>query len=207
MRFSWPREKKKKKRRTDGKEKERGKEGRKETTRRRTTRDDAALLKGSSSLFLSLSPASPLLSRVFRSRSFSRAADTSATEEGSPKKGRRRRGGGPRRGHVSRARTSATEKDPLLRPHYIVYFSSEPPLFLALLLLPLPPSSFRRCSPFVSSRLGAEAAALFPLRTKRGLRRTCPSTRMTVNRSRGDHRDVLPGDRRGRRRGKMGVAL
>lgn len=31
--------------------------------------------------------------------------------------------------------------------------------------------------------------------------RTCPSRRMTVNRSRGDHRDVLPGDRREKRRG------
>lgn len=56
----------------------------------------------------------------------------------------------PKMGTTSRARvstrTSAVEKDPLLRPHYIVYLSSKPPPFLALLLLPPPPPS--SLSPF-----------------------------------------------------------
>lgn len=70
-----------------------------------------------------------------------------------------RRTGGPEKGGSGWARvssrTSASEKDPLLRPHYIVYLSSEPPhpfpAALALFLF----------LPFLRDRL-RRAAALFP---------------------------------------------
>lgn len=112
-----------------------------------------------------------------------------------------------KRGTTSRARvlarTSATEKDPLLRPHYIVYLSSKQPLFLALLL---PPSS---SPPSLSSLLALRLLVSrnkqlpFSLTYKADLLRTCPSRRMTVNRSRGDHRDVLPADRGKKRWGGL----
>lgn len=101
------------------------KEGRKEAAWRRTRGSTRGSTRGD-----------PSFSAVFPSRSFSRR-DTSERRK---KRARRvRKIGTTSRARVS-IRTSAAEKDPLLRPHYIVYLSSKPP-FLALLLPPSPPSS------------------------------------------------------------------
>lgn len=111
-----------------------------------------------------------------------------------------------KRGTTSRARvlarTSATEKDPLLRPHYIVYLSeyhlSFSPFVFFLLL---PPHLFLR---LLALRLlvSRNKQLPFSLAYKSGTYlRTCPLKRMTVNRSRGDHHDILLGDRREKKRG------
>lgn len=114
---------------SSGEKKEKKRHGREERTEERKRRDVGRarpLLRGGPLLF----------SGVFRSRSSSSAEKEGrgGGDEGKPPK----KGESTSRARVS-ARTSATEKDPLLRPHYIVYLSSEPPPFLALRLLP--PSS------------------------------------------------------------------
>jgi len=86
------------------------------------------------------------------------------TAQGSRKKGKSR-------ARVVSARTSATAKDPLLCPHYIVYLSSEP------LLSPLLSASPLALGLLVSR---SKQLPLFPLRTKADLR-TCPSRRTAVN--------------------------
>lgn len=107
-------------------------------------------------------------------------------------------------GTTSRARvsirTSAAEKDPLLRPHYIVYLSSKPSPFLFLSRPSSsssssfsPPSSifsYTARLPFVFLCLGTSSCP-FPYKADLN---TCPLRRMTVNRSWDDHRDVLPTD-------------
>lgn len=105
---------------------------------------------------------------------------------------------GPRRGHVSRSGHL-----PLKRTHCYVPIISftlaashlpfSPFVFLLLLLLSPPPIfSYTARLPFISLCLGTSSC---PFPYKADLR-TCPSRRMTVNRSRGDHRDVLPTDER-----------
>lgn len=98
------------------------KEGRKEAACRRT--------RGSTTR------GDPSFSAVFRSRSFSRRDRSERRKKGAR---RVRKMGTTSRARVS-IRTSAAEKDPLLRPHYIVYLSSKPSPFLVLLLPPSPPS-------------------------------------------------------------------
>lgn len=122
--------------------------------------------------------------------------------------GRRRATELRKRGTTSRARvsarTSATEKDPLLRPYYIVYLSTASTTSLSR-----PSSSSSLLPPHLLCYLLALRLLVsrnkqlpFSLAYKSGAYlRTCPSRRMTVNRSRGDHRDVLPGDRKEKRRG------
>lgn len=117
--------------------------------------------------------------------------------DGAPEKG------GPRRGHVSRPGHL-----PLKRTHCYVPIISFTlaashlpfsPFVFFLLLLPRPLLRYLFALRLLVSR---NKQLPFSLAYKSGAYlRTCPSRRMTVNRSRGDHRDVLPGDMRERRRG------
>ena len=109
-----------------------------------------------------------------------------------PPRGERRGQQGPRkRGTTSRARvstrTSATEKDPLLRPYYIVYLSSEPSPILALLVffLLLPARLLHRYLLVLRLLVSRNKQLPFSFAYKSATQlRTCPSKR-TVNRSLG----------------------
>lgn len=101
------------------------KDGRKEAARRARP-----LLRGGPLLFRGFSALVPPRAR--------RKKGGVGATRGNPRK----KGESTSRARVS-ARTSATEKDPLLRPHYIVYLSSEPPPFLVFFLL-LPARLLRR---------------------------------------------------------------
>ena len=109
-----------------------------------------------------------------------------------PPRGERRGQQGPRkRGTTSRARvstrTSATEKDPLLRPYYIVYLSSEPSPILALLVffLLLPARLLHRYLLALRLLVSRNKQLPFSFAYKSATQlRTCPSKR-TVNRSLG----------------------
>lgn len=107
----------------------------------------------------------------------------------------------PRRGHVSRSGHL-----PLKRTHCYVPIISftlaashlpfSPFFFVLFLLLlsppPFPIFSYTARLPFVFLCLGTSSCP-FPYKADLS---TCPSKRMTVNRSRNDHRDVLPTDER-----------
>lgn len=115
--------------------------------------------------------------------------------------------GGPRRGHVSRPGHL-----PLKRTHcYVPIISftlaaSHLPFSPFVFFLLLPPRLLLRYLLALRLLVSRNKQLPFSLAYKSATYlRTCPSRRMTVNRSRGDHRDVLPGDRREKKK-RRGVA-
>lgn len=110
-------------------------------------------------------PLSFSFSEVFRSLVLSRARKKEHSRKGEKDKEKEEEGKSTSRARVL-ARTSATEKDPLLRPHYIVYLS-EPPLFLALRLLLSSSSSPLSCLLALRLLVSRNKQLPFPSRIKR----------------------------------------
>lgn len=168
-------------------EEKRKRHGRKERTEERKRRDVG---RARTQLLLHEGLLPPSFSGVFRSRSSS-----GAEKEGGD---RAHEKGGPRRGHVSRPGHL-----PLKRTHCYVPIIS---FTLAASHLPFSPFVFFLLLPARLLLRYLLALRLLVFRNKQlpfsfayksaTYLRTCPSRRTTVNRSRGDHRDVLPGDRR-----------